>query len=75
LKSILSEHGLELPAGQGVHITRKTFATRLLTSKNTIDDVANALGHALPETAEVYLARDEEGMRLCPLAFESVGVA
>jgi len=74
LKSILSAYGLEFPHGKGFHITRRTFATRLLTSKNSIDDISNALGHTMPETAEVYLARDEDGMRLCPLPFESVGV-
>ena len=73
LKEIMSAHGLELPSGQGFHITRKTFATRLLTSRNSMDDISNALNHALPKTAEAYLSRDEGGMRLCPLAFESVG--
>ena len=72
LKSVLSAYGLELPFGQGFHITRRTFATRLLVSKNSIDDISNALGHALQATAEEYLERDEDGMRLCPLPFESV---
>ena len=72
LKDVLSEYGLMLPGGQGFHITRRTFATNLLVSKNSIDDISNALGHAMHETAEVYLARDEEGMLLCPLPFESV---
>jgi site-specific recombinase XerD len=74
LKNILSAYGLEMTKGQGFHITRKTFATQLLVSKNSIDDISNALGHALQTTAEVYLERDEDGMRLCPLPFESVGV-
>ena len=73
LKKVLSAYGLELPPGEEFHITRKTFATRLLTSKNSFDDISNALGHSVPKSAEVYLARDEEGMRLCPLPFESVG--
>ena len=73
LKTVLSAYGLELPPGEGFHITRKTFATRLLTSKNSFDDISNALGHAMPKSAEAYLARDEYGMRLCPLPFESVG--
>ena len=73
LKNVLSAHGLELPRGQGFHITRKTFATSLLASKNSLDDISNALGHALQATAEVYLERDEDRMRLCPLPFESVG--
>ena len=73
LKEVLSAYGLGLPPGEGFHITRKTFATRLLTSKNSFDDISNALGHAMPKSAEAYLARDEEGMRLCPLPFESAG--
>jgi integrase len=73
LKKILSAYKIELPPGQGFHITRKTFATNLLKSQNTIDDISNALGHAAPETVEPYLLRDEGQMRLCPLPFESVG--
>ena len=72
-EKIMSACGLELPAGEGFHITRKTFATRLLKSRNSFDDISNALGHAVPKSAEAYLARDEDGMRLCPLPFESVG--
>ncbi len=74
LKRIMSEYGLELLSGEGFHITRRTFATSLLAAKVTLDGVSNALGHERPETSEVYLARDEENMRLCPLPFESVGV-
>lgn len=73
LKEVLSAYGLVLSPGEGFHITRKTFATRLLTSKNSFDDISNALGHAVPKSAEAYLAHDEEGMRLCPLPFQSVG--
>ena len=73
LKQVLSAYGLELPPGEEFHITRKTFATRLLTSNNSFDDISNALGHMVPRSAEAYLARDEDGMRLCPLPFESVG--
>jgi integrase len=73
LKTILEAYGLDLAKGQGFHVTRKTFATQLLISKNSIDDISNALGHAFHATAEAYLERDEDGMRLCPLPFESVG--
>lgn len=72
LKRVLSAYGYELPAGQGFHITRKTFATKMLVSGCRLDDISNALGHARQETTEVYLERDEAGMRLCPLAFGGV---
>lgn len=72
LKRILAVYGIELPAGQGFHITRKTFATRMLRANNKVDDISNALGHVRQATAEVYLERDEDKMRLCPLEFGGV---
>lgn len=72
LKRILSACGVELKHGQGFHMTRKTFATRMLQSDNRIDDISNALGHTNQRTAEVYLERDEDHMRLCPLEFGGV---
>ena len=72
LKRVLTACGYGLPYGQGFHITRKTFATRLLTFHNSIHDIADALGHARKETSEVYLERNEDGMRLCPLPFGGV---
>ncbi len=72
LKRILSAYGFELSPGQGFHMTRKTFATRMLRAGSRLDDISNALGHARKETAEVYLERDEAGMRLCPINFGGV---
>jgi integrase len=72
LKRILRNYSIELEERQGFHMTRKTFATRMLRAENRMDDIANALGHARTETAEVYLERDENRMRLCPLPFGGV---
>ncbi len=72
LKRILLEYGFTLSSGQGFHMTRKTFATRLLRADNQLDHISNALGHARKQTAEVYLERDEDKMRLCPLSFGGV---
>ena len=72
LRRVLSGSGIELKPGQGFHMTRKTFATRMLRADNRLDDISNALGHARQETAEVYLERDEENMKLCPLPFGGV---
>jgi len=73
LDCILSENGLKLPHGQGFHITRRTFATRLLKSRTKVDSIADALGHATRMTVDDYLAHDEEGMMLCPLSFKIGG--
>ena len=69
LARILSAGGLKLPHGQGFHITRRTFATRLLRARTKIDSIADALGHASRQAVDDYLAHDEEGMLLCPLSF------
>lgn len=72
LKRVLDRYGIKLQPGQGFHMTRKTFATKMLKSKNKLDTISNALGHTSQKTAEVYLERDEEGMRMCPLQFGGV---
>lgn len=72
LKRVLAAYDYDLPKGQGFHMTRKTFATNMLRANNKLDDISNALGHARQETAEVYLERDEKGMRLCPLNFGGI---
>lgn len=72
LNRVLARYGLHLKKGQGFHMTRKTFATNMMRARNKLDDISNALGHARQETAEVYLERDEAGMRMCPLPFGGV---
>lgn len=72
LKRVLADSSIELKPGQGFHMTRKTFATRMLRADNRLDDIANALGHVCQQTTEVYLERDEKNMRLCPLSFGGV---
>ena len=69
LTHILSTNGLKLPPGQGFHITRRTFATRLLTARTKIDSIVDSLGHTSRQSIDDYLAHDEEGMRLCPMPF------
>ena len=75
LRRILEHCGMELPAGEGFHITRRSFATGLLKARTPVDGIADALGHATRQTVSVYLSHDEEGMRLCPLSFHMGGGA
>ena len=72
---ILAESGLSLPKRQGFHITRRTFATRLLKARVKVDNLVDALGHSSRSTVDDYLAHDEEGMLLCPLPFAFAGGA
>lgn len=69
LDDILLAYGIKLQSGQGFHITRRTFATQLLTARTSVDIIADSLGHVTRYTVDGYLAHDEEGMRLCPLPF------
>ena len=69
IKHALSAHGLKLPHRQGFHITRRTFATRLLKAGTRVDSIVDALGHTSRKSVDAYMAHDEEGMLLCPLSF------
>ena len=53
---------------KGFHVTRRTFATRLLRHDAGIDTVIDSLGHTDKTSAAKYLAFDEERMRMCPLS-------
>lgn len=49
----------------GFHITRKTFASRMLESGQDMDDIADLLGHGGNHTVMTYLSTDESKMRMC----------
>lgn len=51
----------------GFHITRKTFASRILQAGNSVDSVVNLLGHDGDHTVMKYLATDETKMRMCAI--------
>jgi len=69
LIEVLTQYNLELPFGQGFHITRRTFATKMLTARNPIDIITDSLGHSTRNVVDSYLAHDKDGMRLCSLPF------
>ncbi len=60
--------------GSGFHVTRKTFATSLLRKGNSIQTIADSLGHRQTSTVSVYLSLDEKRMRLCPLSLSDAGI-
>lgn len=58
----------------GFHITRRTFATDLLTSGNGVQIVKSALGQSDLTQLNHYLAVDLVHLRLCPIGLEGIDV-
>lgn len=56
----------------GFHITRKTFASRLLASEVQVDTIVEVLGHTTNTTVHKYLATDEAGMRSCAIPIAAI---
>jgi integrase len=58
---------------QGLHIFRRTCASRLLANRVNTEVITAILGHSSVESIDEYLATDEVGMRKCPLDLSFVG--
>jgi len=56
----------------GFHITRKTFASRMLSNDIPFDTISDALGHRHRETVFEYLATDEEGLKGCAISLSAI---
>lgn len=56
----------------GFHITRKTFASKLLNSGTPYSTISNLLGHTDNTTLKVYIATDEQGLRQCALPLHGI---
>ena len=62
----------ESGAVHGFHVTRKTFASKLLATGNPPATIAAALGHAGANNISEYLATNEDKMRLCAIGLEGI---
>ena len=51
----------------GLHIYRRTFASRLLQSGATLPEISEMLGHIDKSSVQVYLTTDEAKMKRCSL--------
>jgi len=56
----------------GFHVTRKTFASKLLVTGNPPATIAAALGHVGANSVDKYLATDEDKMRLCAIGLKGI---
>lgn len=57
---------------KGFHVTRKTFASKLLINGNPVTTIATALGHVGVDSVDEYLATNEEQMRLCAIGLNGI---
>lgn len=71
LKAALTNQ-CEDEAVHGFHVTRKTFASKLLASGNTVTAIAAALGHVSVNNVDEYLATNEDKMRLCAIGLKGI---
>lgn len=56
----------------GFHLTRKTFASKLLATGTPVTIIAAALGHVGVDTVDEYLATNGEKMRLCAIDLKNI---
>ena len=71
LRTALPDRKVE---GSGFHVTRKTYATRLLKNGVGADMVAGALGQCGTASIHRYLSLDTDRMRMCPLSLSECSV-
>ena len=55
------------PAHNGLHIMRRTYASKLLNKGVEVSVIASALGHQDKKRIDKYLSTNEEKMKLCAL--------
>lgn len=56
----------------GLHILRRTFASRLLNNGAALPVISAALGHTGRETLKPYLSTDEKKMRRCAIGLDGI---
>lgn len=56
----------------GLHILRRTFASRLLNNGAALPVISAALGHTGRDTLKPYLATDEKKMRRCAIGLDGI---
>ena len=56
----------------GFHVTRKTFASKLLVNGNPTATIAAALGHVGVSSVDEYLATNEDKMRSCAIGLKGI---
>jgi site-specific recombinase XerD len=71
LKEVVAAHP-DTETIRGFHVTRKTFASKLLSIGTPVSTIADTLGHVNLDTAYEYLATNEDKMRLCAIGLRGI---
>ncbi len=56
----------------GFHVTRKTFASKLLAAGKPVMTIAAALGHVGINAVDEYLATNDDQMRVCAIGLKGI---
>ena len=59
---------------RGLHVARRTFASRLLRAGNAVSTISATLGHTSEDVVDEYLATDEERMRQCAIGLSGIEI-
>jgi site-specific recombinase XerD len=66
---LVQKAGIKMPANKtiGMHTFRHSIATIMLSNGEKLTDIAQTLGHLLPEDTEKYISLDVNMLRQCAL--------
>ncbi len=69
VSKLVSKAGIHVSADKpiGMHSFRHSIATSMLKNGAELTDIAQTLGHATPESTQVYVSLDTEMLRQCAL--------
>lgn len=69
VSKFVSKAGIRISADKpiGMHSFRHSIATSMLKNGAELTDIAQTLGHATPESTQVYVSLDAEMLRRCAL--------
>ena len=62
-------------SGRGFHVTRKTFASKLLAAGTPVNLIVDSLGHQSDSTVSKYLALDEQNLRCCAISLAAAKIS
>ena len=74
LKKLMEKAGIEHPASDKInmHTFRRSLGTALIDSGESVEMVAQILGHKDKEATKKYISISEKMLRACPLSMPEI---